>query len=362
MSTNYFKNFGIVRYKFGNNTSTTLFHNLTQYVDIFDQIQTNDVVYEDANILSGERPDQLSFRLYGTTDYYWTFFLVNEKLRTMGWPLRQEEIIDYAKKFYPHRTITMKLNQGDIIDYYLTKIVGGEEVQVPVFRTKLIGTEPDNFPVGTQITGITSTTFGTILKRDLSLGQFVVDTQESYNEQSLTATLTVNSNGIAELDAPRSTDYFVRENIWTITKDGEPVSSSTFQIEMGRLRNSVTIRNIPFSNSSTYVLSYRVDRRNNGDGSFQDGEEVSYPNPAGGTTSGIILNETAQYLSVHHYEDTDGNWVDVDPFTQNTSGLIPVTYLERLEEENLNLKQIKYIKPDIIESVVREFQRLMDGR
>jgi hypothetical protein len=361
MAANYFKRFGLLKYKFGDNTTTTVFQNLSQYVDLFDQVRTSDVLFEDATILSGERPDQLSFRLYGTVDYYWTFFLVNEKLRTMGWPLRQQEVIDYAKKFYPHRTIRMKLNQGDIIDYYNTKIVDGEEVQVPVYRTKLIGTAPDNFPVGTQITGTSSGTFGDIIRRDLSMGAFVVDTGEAYGERTSTTILTVNSNGIAEFDVLQSYDILVRPTIWVLTKDDVVVSPSTYTIEIDRLSKSAKLRNIPFTNGSVYKLTFSYWRRNNGDGKFTAGEEVTYPNPAGGSTSGVIFSETAQYNSVHHYEDADGNWTDIDPFTQNTSGLTPVTYLERLEQENLNLKQIKYIKPESIENVVKEFQRLMNG-
>lgn len=41
-------------------------------------------------VLDGERPDQLSFRLYGTTAYYWTFFVINDHLRRgefFQWPL-----------------------------------------------------------------------------------------------------------------------------------------------------------------------------------------------------------------------------------------------------------------------------------
>jgi hypothetical protein len=44
-------------------------------------------VYE--TIRDGERPDTLSFRLYGTANYYWTFFIVNESLRAGlrdAWP------------------------------------------------------------------------------------------------------------------------------------------------------------------------------------------------------------------------------------------------------------------------------------
>lgn len=347
--TKFFKNFGIVKYKFGDNTNDTLIQDLSQYADVLDQIKENDVLFEDTTILSGERPDQLSFKLYGTTDYYWTFFLINDDLRTKGWPFRQQDVLDYAKKYYPHRTVTMKLNQGDIVDY--------DADGNPITRTKLIGTYPDNFPVGTVVTGSISGTVGEIVKRDLQLGQFVIDTDQLVVQKTLTRTITVDTNGISEIETANDFDYFILPSSWQVKQDGEVVSN--VEITVGRLSQTATIRNIPYSEDSTYTLIYRVNRKNSGDGTFVDGEDISYPNPAGGTTSGTIFKETAQYNGVHHYEDGNKNWVDIDPFTQNTSGSIPVTYLDRLENELLDSKQIKYIKPDVIETVVREFQRLM---
>jgi hypothetical protein len=359
--TKFFKNFGIVKYKFGDNTNDTLIQDLSQYADVLDQIKQNDVLFEDTTILSGERPDQLSFKLYGTTDYYWTFFLVNDDLRTKGWPFRQQDVLDYAKKYYPHRTVTMRLNQGDIVDY----AADGE----PIIRTKLIGTYPDNFPVGTVVTGSISGTIGEIVKRNLQLGQLVIDTNQLEVQQTLTKIITpntdrtseigtVNSNGICEIETANDFEYFILPFAWQL-KQGEVDVTDDVQITIGRLGKTATIRNIPYNENSTYTLIYRVNRKNSNDGEFVDGEEISYPNPAGGATSGIIYKETAQYNGVHHYEDGDKNWVDIDPFTQNTSGYIPVTYLDRLENELLDSKQIKYIKPDVIETVVREFQRLM---
>lgn len=49
-----------------------------------------DYYYNTVQILDGERPDQLSKRIYGTTQYHWTFFLINDHLRlgeSLQWPL-----------------------------------------------------------------------------------------------------------------------------------------------------------------------------------------------------------------------------------------------------------------------------------
>ena len=65
-----------------------------QIVDLFRHVDVNDVLADNVTsylktiVRDGERPDNLSQRLYGTPDYYWTFFIVNESLKNGldDWP------------------------------------------------------------------------------------------------------------------------------------------------------------------------------------------------------------------------------------------------------------------------------------
>ena len=58
-----------------------------------------------------------------------------------------------------------------------------------------------------------------------------------------------------------------------------------------------------------------------------------------------------------------GKQVDIDPYpesgTVNTSGLIPVTYRDRLESRNDELKTIIVIRPDSIDKVVSDFNKAL---
>ena len=141
---NYFKNFRFAEYKFGNNTDIDLFNNITQYVDLIDQIRNNISFTEKYNILSGDRPDVVSHKLYGTMDYYWTFYLMNEHVRLSGWPLNNDEILDQVKSKYPNRVLTTTSEIGAL------------------------------FPVGQVIEGQSSSAIGEIVKRNLDLGQLFV--------------------------------------------------------------------------------------------------------------------------------------------------------------------------------------------
>ena len=141
---NYFKNFRFAEYKFGNNTDIDVFNNITQYVDLIDQVRNNISFTEKYHILSGDRPDVVSHKLYGTMDYYWTFYLMNEHVRLSGWPLNNDEILDQVKSKYPNRVLTTTSEIGAL------------------------------FPVGQVIEGQSSSAIGEIVKRNLDLGQLFV--------------------------------------------------------------------------------------------------------------------------------------------------------------------------------------------
>lgn len=54
-----------------------------------------DLFYEMVEVRDGERPEQLSYRLYESEDYYWTFFIINNKLRlgeSIQWALSMKEL------------------------------------------------------------------------------------------------------------------------------------------------------------------------------------------------------------------------------------------------------------------------------
>lgn len=350
----YFNNFNPVLYKFGDETSYSLSVNLTQYVDLIDQIKTRDLFINDYTIPFNERPDQTSYRLYDDADYYWTFFLANDHLRERGWPLTSNEVIEAAKKRYPHRMITMKLLQPDVIDYY-------DEDNKPIYRSKIIGTAPDNFPVGAVVTGSETGTKGIIIKRDLSLGTFVIDTQNVVTETIIEKqVITPNANGIVELARTDTAEAetFTKPLLWTLYVNDEVRTGHSIEVDpFGR---TATIRDISYDPNATYTLTYYINTKNLTDGTFKAGEEISYPNPAGGATSGIIYGEMPQYLGTHHYEDADGNWIDINPIDQSKpSGAIEVTMLDYLESKNEELRQIKVIVPSAIKGIANEFAELM---
>ncbi len=161
--TTYFKNFRSIPYKFGVNLAPVAFQNLTSYVDIIDQIKDNIAFYRNYYIQEGDRPDQLSFKLYGTTDYYWMFYLLNDHIKEQGWPLTHTSLTRLMDKDLTHTVVETK----DVLAAQMK--------------------------VGQTVTGSTSGITGTIAHRNLDLGQiFVKDLQTLGSEDTTDNTFRAN--------------------------------------------------------------------------------------------------------------------------------------------------------------------------
>ena len=90
----YFSNTTLKNYRFGNNEQPVGFQDLTSYVGVVDRLKDNLHFYEQYYILDGDRPDQLSFKLYGESDHYWMFYLLNDHIRERGWPLSENRLVE----------------------------------------------------------------------------------------------------------------------------------------------------------------------------------------------------------------------------------------------------------------------------
>lgn len=240
----YFKYFPRVDYLFGNEQRPDQFENISVYTEIIDSIKNNISFYTDYYIQDGERPDQTSYNLYGTTTAHWTFFLMNDKIREQGWPLTNREIYEKAQKDYSKTVLT----------------------------TQTILT--DKLKVGQTITGTSSGATGVIDKRYLDLGQLILT---------------------------NTTGTFI---------DGETVTS------------------------------------------INDNDILEI----------ITLSSVAkQYLSAHHYENTSGEVVDIDPTVGPGALLSEVTYLDRYISLNDALKQIRIIKPEIMPNVLKSYREAISS-
>lgn len=177
----YFNFFPKVNYKFGDETTPDVITNISLYSSVVDELRENVSFYFDYTVPEFERPDQTSFKLYGTSDYYWTFYMLNDHIRERGWALTNRELIEKIRADYPDTVITTKTS--------LT----------------------DRFKVGQTITGNITGISGTIRHRNLDLGQLVItnitgtfqdgETVSSTNTSGVVETIVVDSSSLEYLAA-----------------------------------------------------------------------------------------------------------------------------------------------------------------
>jgi len=238
----YFRSFPFVAYNFGDVKEVNAFTEISRYATIVEELRDDAAFYREYTILDGDRPDNLSQKLYGTPDYYWTFFLLNDNLKEQGWPLTNTEIVEQAKTDYPNTTLSTTDD--------LTGI----------------------FKVGQQVQGLSTGATGTIIKRRLNFGQLIV----------------------------KGAQGFIDGEIITTTVDGDLFSTQ-------------------------------------------------------------LIRASEEYNAIHHWEDEDGNYVDVSPYVNTSAIYTAVTFLDRYQRSNDELKNIKILKNDVINDVVVAFSEAISS-
>ena len=209
----YFRQFPQLNYDFDRNGI------LQKVVDIYRAARPLDAFIDDLNAYSfysvknGERPDIVSQRLYGTTQYYWTFFIVNDFLHDglAAWPMSQEKLHDYMNEEFAGVVITTNPRVQDSPD-------AGVEFDYP---NSLSG----RFQLGETITGSTTGATGTLVKKNADMNQLVlqdvVGTFQGSSSNGTVEKLTGNKSGDSVdtydvykyLDAPHSYFRMIAENV-----------------------------------------------------------------------------------------------------------------------------------------------------
>jgi|APSaa5957512535_1039671.scaffolds.fasta_scaffold59729_2 hypothetical protein len=100
----YFTNFPKFDYDIDNSGTTQNVTNITSYVAIKSKQLDNIAFYSHYVIPDGHRPDNVSYTLYGTDKYYWTFFVINPELTNYytDWPKDSSKLLEYIDDKYPY--------------------------------------------------------------------------------------------------------------------------------------------------------------------------------------------------------------------------------------------------------------------
>ena len=340
----FFRNFPVVNYRFGDEVNTNLFQNLSAYIDMIDQISDDVAFYEKYTIMDGERPDVLSYKLYGTIDFYWSFFLLNEKLRVQGWPLTTQQMYSLSKLYYPN--LTLKSNRSMSGEFFAGDIVTTKPYGNPEFKARIV-------------------------EKNLDLGQIVVKPLLEARTVSITSggsgytvepIVTITGGGGTGAQAQSFINASGEVSEIYINNGGEDYTSvPTITIaapDIPRGETATATVNLSRNNLARNTTIY--SQANQPDNRLWD-DDI--------TRALFVQTNIEQYNSIHHYEDAiTGEWVDLEINTNGNginniplavNNLKPVSYLDRLIDQNTELAQIKVFKPNVITQVNNEFQKLL---
>ena len=105
-------------------TSPVLVTNILKRVKVKDAIKNDVALFDKYRVKSGESPEMVSQRFYGTVDYYWVILLINDiKDRFYGWPLSEQDFESFVKEKYAvpgatrHFEISQSSGKTSSIDY-----------------------------------------------------------------------------------------------------------------------------------------------------------------------------------------------------------------------------------------------------
>lgn len=167
----FFKQFPRVEYDFNRQGVLQNMVDLFRSVRALPSFLDNYTGYRLYEIKNGERPDIVSGRIYGTSKYYWTFFVINDFLHdgTRSWPMSQEDLQVYMAKEY----------NGYVIETN-PKITNN-------FENSLAG----RFQLGETLTGSVSGATGKLTRKITDLSQLVI--------QNVTGAYIGSATGAKEL-------------------------------------------------------------------------------------------------------------------------------------------------------------------
>ena len=157
----FFRQFPKIQYDFQDNGIDTRIIDIFRFVKADDRYLDDLSTYAFYQIQNGDRPDIVSNLLYGTPDYYWTFFVINEQLKTglSGWPMSTEQFEDYMTTEY----------DGIAIETYPVIIRDGNG-KITDHRNSLA----ERFQLNETVTGILSGATGIVKAIDVQKSQLIL--------------------------------------------------------------------------------------------------------------------------------------------------------------------------------------------
>ena len=375
MSVNYFNKFPKVLFDVNNDGTFSVITDITKTVDINTFDEDGITYYTFQEIGDGERPDNLSYRLYGTPQYYWTFFVINDGLKAglgNSWPCNSQEFESMVVKEYDHYsaiTFIPSLHVKDALDSngFLTSadaLKNQSDFSIaplaPINNMLTPIDDQDQYLPYLRLVpaSVDTPSSAKILKYDTSTCQLVIYDITGTSRELFIANLQFRLrwdnpyNSVSETAAYNNNEQLKKRYVDTALAYFEPIDRYVYP---GRVYGDDNI--MTYQNTSEDKASYIFNKVYT---KAQDDTRVySWP---------LYRNATAQYTSTQTIV-VDGETVtttipvsvyDVLHPPLNPPPINVLSFYEKEENANSDKRNIKVIRPEVINRFSKTYFDLLN--
>ena len=373
---------------------------LTQITDLFRNVTSPQIkldptiAYTDYRIVNGARPDVVSQLLYGDPDYYWTFFIINDKLKSghTTWPMSDNQMEAYLTQEYDGYSV-IQMSDNDSHKVSISSIT---------YAATTVATDAGgdlDFASNTQyVIDVATTTSRQVMKYDPYMQQlwiinsgstdtFTTDLQTAGSfkfSSSPTIPYTISTLTIADTLGSTVYDQFVP----IISANGQKIASPGVLPYVSVGRNAIHHYVFTPEVGDVIILGYN-ETDPSGKTSFYG---IGFTHNAIGTTSGatgatvvslieadnnsyggIVVDPGNGNLQYHYFTDARGFLLTAQDVNKVISGvgstfyispsnrITPVTYAEYENDLNDQRSMIRVINPTYIRAFVKQYRDLLNA-
>jgi len=387
----FFSQFPKIKYDINADGIKTDLTDMFRHVDVREGLIDNVGTYLYYEIKEGERPDVVSNRLYGTPDYYWTFFVLNETLKEglNTWPksYRQFELMleqDYADYstlvFIPRQyPVARKYeNSFEMVNYF-----GGLDLSTGNVRLVSLDDAPDGTKIQAEILRFDDQRFQLWVYNISNAGRFANNTR--WKIQYIDNDPEKSSLEFAQFEAQR-TEWAKAALEWTrlnqttiyyeFLKDNRTSnyienSDAYYKFFLENYFNNIVFASHRFYSNSYNAPSYFLDNENEEDKSTSfDAYSKVYSqadielennfsrgdtdiNVATTREDGFDQSEIGQYNSISRRRKYIPSFVEI--FYSEQAKYVSIR--EDLSEKTFDARQIKIVRPEYISEFVELYKQ-----
>lgn len=344
----FFKQFPKIDYDLYNQTD------LRSIVDIYRHVDVNNigidpfVSYAYYEIDEGDRPDNVSQRLYGSTDYYWTFFVINDTLKNglSEWPRSSQGLEKYITQEYDQYSVLTFSPVSETFEN--TFVIGNPTYEA--FANTLNGIDMSNQYL--RIRRLDSNAYARVSHYDSSMYQLYVygvnSPSKFFADDGIFYIETFNpyENGSSDYISTEELNTEWREKLFTYFEKEHPYAHAVALDT--NVYNSLTERVNYLKDYESKIRSY---------GMRLQPERMNV----------LGRNAPKEYLSADGSEILSAYdaLVASDPILDDNGDAIPYpylnTYAEYEQEKNLNKRKIRVVKKNVITQFVDAYKDLIQS-